>query len=408
MKRKRWIAAGIISTCLFGVSGTYAYYQDTVSVRNHISTGDINIGIQEYEVKDGKESLYADPDGRLVLPSQKISKIPRITNYAQPCYVRVKIACTGEMLVLSEQDISGMPEEWIRAGEYYYLTDPLDTGESADVFQTVTIPEEWTEASSDQRLGITISAEAIQSDNFTPDFQSEQPWGDQETELCVHEQDGTVMEVQKSYQTMMVSYEGTARNLVAVPEDFFTNLGTAMPGDSLSDTAAIRNTTDTEAEFFFRTEIPGELTEEERELLEQFQLVIQKEGTMLYSGTLGAETLQHPVSLGRYQPGEEGSIHFTLTLPAKLDNAYARRETSVNWVFSVRGEEEEIQEPGPAIQQLTAPKTGLSDPFVAVPLLLAGLAAVSTWILERREEKFGSKLQIYLDDAASASGRRKT
>ena len=129
-----------------------------------------------------------------------------------------------------------------------------------------------------------------------------------------------------------------------------------------------------------------------RELLEQFQLVIQKEGTMLYSGTLGAETLQHPVSLGRYQPGEEGSIHFTLTLPAKLDNAYARRETSVNWVFSVRGEEEEIQEPGPAIQQLTAPKTGLSDPFVAVPLLLAGLAAVSTWILERREEKFGSKL----------------
>ena len=392
MKRKRWIAAGIISTCLFGASGTYAYYQDTISVRNHISTGDINIGIQEYEVKDGKESLYADPDGRLVLPSQKISKIPRITNYAQPCYVRVKIVCTGETLILSEQDISGMPEAWIRAGEYYYLTDPLDTGESADVFQTVTIPEEWTEASSDQRLGITISAEAIQSDNFTPDFQSEQPWGDQETELCVHEQDGTVMEVQKSYQTMMVSYEGTARNLVAVPEDFFTNLGTAMPGDSLSDTAAIRNTTDTEAEFFFRTEIPGELTEEERELLEQFQLVIQKEGTMLYSGTLGAETMQHPVSLGRYQPGDEGSIHFTLTLPAELGNAYARRETSVNWVFSVQGEEEEIQEPGPAIQQLTAPKTGLTDPFVAVPLLLAGLAAVSTWILERREEKFGSKL----------------
>lgn len=142
---------------------------------NHISTGDINIGIQEYEVKDGKESLYADPDGRLVLPSQKISKIPRITNYAQPCYVRVKIACTGEMLVLSEQDISGMPEEWIRAGEYYYLTDPLDTGESADVFQTVTIPEEWTETSSDQRLGITISAEAIQSDNFTPDFSRNSP-----------------------------------------------------------------------------------------------------------------------------------------------------------------------------------------------------------------------------------------
>lgn len=387
MKRKRWIAAGIISACLVGVSGTYAYYQDTVSVRNYISTGDINIGIQEYEMKDGKESLYIDPDGRLVLPSQRISKIPRITNYAQPCYVRVKIACTGETSVLSEQDISGMPEEWIRAGEYYYLTEPLDMGESVDVFQTVTIPEKWTEASSDQRLGITISAEAIQSDNFTPDFQSEQPWGDQKTEICVHEQNGMVTEVQKTYQTMMVSYEGAARNLVAVPEDFFINLGTAMPGDSLSDTAAIRNTTDTEAEFFFHTEIPEELTEAERELMEQFRLVIRQEGTTLYTGTLGAQDLQYPVSLGRYQPGEKGSIHFTLTLPAELDNAYARRETSVNWVFSVRGEEEQIQEPGPAIQQLTAPKTGLTDPFVAVPLLLAGVAAVSTWILERREEK---------------------
>lgn len=387
MKRKRWIAAGIISACLVGVSGTYAYYQDTVSVRNYISTGDINIGIQEYEMKDGKESLYTDPDGRLVLPSQRISKIPRITNYAQPCYVRVKIACTGETSVLSEQDISGMPEEWIRAGEYYYLTEPLDMGESVDVFQTVTIPEKWTEASSDQRLGITISAEAIQSDNFTPDFQSEQPWGDQKTEICVHEQNGMVTDVQKTYQTMMVSYEGAARNLVAVPEDFFINLGTAMPGDSLSDTAAIRNTTDTEAEFFFHTEIPEELTEAERELMEQFRLVIRQEGTTLYTGTLGAQDLQYPVSLGRYQPGEKGSIHFTLTLPAELDNAYARRETSVNWVFSVRGEEEQIQEPGPAIQQLTAPKTGLTDPFVAVPLLLAGVAAVSTWILERREEK---------------------
>ncbi len=121
--------------------------------------------------------------------------------------------------------------------------------------------------------------------------------------------------------------------------------------------------------------------------MEQFRLVIRQEGTTLYTGTLGAQDLQYPVSLGRYQPGEKGSIHFTLTLPSELDNAYARRETSVNWVFSVRGEEEQIQEPGPAIQQLTAPKTGLTDPFVAVPLLLAGVAAVSTWILERREEK---------------------
>ena len=187
---------------------------------------------------------------------------------------------------------------------------------------------------------------------------------------------------------MSVTYEGPARNLVAVPEDFFENLGAAMPGDSLSDTVALRNTTDTEAEFFFRMEIPEELTEAQRDLMEQFELEITQEGRLLYAGDLGTEpTGTEPVSLGVYRPGEEGSIHFTLKLPAELNNAYARRETFVNWIFSVQGQEEPApgQEPGPAIMQLSAPKTGVTDPYVAVPLLLAGVAGISTWLLERGE-----------------------
>lgn len=56
--------------------------------------------------------------------------------------------------------------------------------------------------------------------SFFPDFQADQPWGDLETEICVHERDGAVTEVEKRYQSMSVTYEGPARNLVAVPEDF--------------------------------------------------------------------------------------------------------------------------------------------------------------------------------------------
>ena len=52
MKRKIAIAAGILVTAVSTISGSYAYYQDSVTVTNHISTGDVNIGIQEYE-KDG-------------------------------------------------------------------------------------------------------------------------------------------------------------------------------------------------------------------------------------------------------------------------------------------------------------------------------------------------------------------
>ena len=393
MKRRKWLVLGIASVLAFGVRGTYALYQSTVSVQNHIQTGDVNIGIQEYEEKEGKEFLYTGSEGRMVLPSQRISKIPRVTNYAEPCYLRVKISSHSEMPDCETQEIFGMSEEWIQAEGYYYWPEPLETGESVDIFQGVTIPSNWTEETSDKTLGLTITAEAVQEDHFTPDFQSEQPWGEQEIELCVHEQDGSVTEVEKTYQRMTVSYEGAARNLVTVPGDFFINLGTAMPGDSLSDTVVVRNTTATEAEFFFRTEIPEGLTDEERDLMEQFELEIVREGSLLYSGSLGAEALSEtPVSLGVYQPGEEGSLHFTLKLPAELKNVYARRETFVNWIFSVQGQEEMTpeQNAGPAITQLSAPKTGLTEPYVAVPFFLAAVAAVSTWMIERKERRIST------------------
>ncbi len=386
MRGKKWIAVGSLCMLLFSAQGTYAWYQSSVSVQNHIRTGDVNIGIQEYEEDAGREVLCSGTEGRTVLPSQRISKIPRITNYAEPCYVRVKVSGKS----MDEDDIFGMPEAWIAAGGYYYWPEPLDTGASVDVFRAVTIPSWWTENASGQTVGLTVTAEAVQSAHFTPDFQSEDPWGGQKIELCVHEQDGAVQQVEKVYQSMSVVYEGAARNLVAVPEDFFSNLGTAMPGDTLGDSVSVRNTTETEAEFFFRTEVPAELTDEERDLMEQFSLEITQEGRLVYSGGLDGKELEGAwVSLGVYQPGEEGEIHFTLQLPSELKNVYAQRETFVNWMFSVQGEEPVTETGGPVIQQLAAPKTGLKDPAVSVPLLLAAISGISTWILCRREKCHG-------------------
>lgn len=405
-RKKLFAAGGILLTMAFATSGTWAYYQDSVTVQNHISTGDVNIGIQEYQQVDGKEILYDTTEERIVLPSEEISKIPRITNYAETCYVRAKVTYQTKSVsdsdtkkeedaiesagsdvdetektevCLSDENISGISDQWIRKGEYYYYTEPLKNGESVDLFQKVTIPAEWTEATSGTTLGITVTAEAIQAANFTPDFQTGSPWGDQEMEQCVHEQNGTITEVQKQYQTMRVTYEGAARNLVAVPEDFFTNLDQAMPGDVISDTITISNTTDTTAEFFFRTETPGQLTEEELDLLQQFQLTIEHNGQNLYSGDLEAAALNKAISLGTYQAGESGTLRFTLSLPKELKNDYARRESFVNWIFSVQGEEE--------IDQMAAPKTGLQNPSVYIPLLLAAVSIISTGILCRKEKK---------------------
>ena len=74
MKKKIMAAAGALLTASLGIGGAYAYYQDSVSVQNHISTGDVNIGIQEYQIIDGSEAKYDTEENRFVLPSEVVSK----------------------------------------------------------------------------------------------------------------------------------------------------------------------------------------------------------------------------------------------------------------------------------------------------------------------------------------------
>ena len=90
MKGKRVRIGCAAASLLMGISGTYAYYRSSVETINKIAVGDVNIGIWEYEEDGDGEKKYEGPENGIVLPSQVISKIPRITNYAEPCYVRVK------------------------------------------------------------------------------------------------------------------------------------------------------------------------------------------------------------------------------------------------------------------------------------------------------------------------------
>lgn len=81
-----------------------------------------------------------------------------------------------------------------------------------------------------------------------------------------------------------------------------------------------------------------------------------------------------------------GTVYAAVT--GRTENAYAKRESMVNWIFRVQGAEEPGKnEPSPAISQTTAPKTGLADPYVFVPLGIAAVTALGTVKLSRKEKK---------------------
>lgn len=345
IKRTRKIVTGFLLAGMISTFAVSASFTDEIGVTNHISMGDVNISIAEYARKGTGEVKYKEPAE--VMPGQTISKIPRIKNVALPCWIRARITYNGEkdeIECLKEENIGGISKEWVKRGEYYYYTKVLKKQETADLFQTVSIPETWTEEHASQKLNIDIQADAIQAANFKPDFSAMSPWGNQVIEQCVHEQDGTLT-CRKGERKLSVEFSGKAHKLIAVPDDFFTNLESAMPGDVLKDSVMISNTTDQKAEIFFRTDTEGR-SEEQLKMLKGIPFEIRQNNKILYKGTLDARELAKPKSLGTFKAGQKGSLEFVLEIPAEWNNAYALKKTDVTWIFAVSEEEKVISDSG--------------------------------------------------------------
>ncbi len=335
----KWKRAAVISAFFFiaaaAAVSVYGDFQDVLSVTSHISTGDVNIAIREYQQTGKKESAYVNP--KTVMPGDVISKIPRIYNYAQPCWVRAKIIFSAEE---SEEEmtapvsVGGMPSEWVKRGDYYYYTKVLGKKESVELFRSLYIPASWDEKYQDMEFAVTIHADAVQAANFQPDFQAASPWRDQEIQQCIHEENDKVSCVKENI-SLSVEFRGDVYKLMSVPDDFFRNFAKAMPGDVLEDSVSIDNTTDRAAEILFSTGLEGQ-SEEQLDLLERIGLELIFNGRSIYSGDLKASGLNESISLGEFAPGEGGVLDFRLSVPAELDNDYALRDAAVKWIFSVR------------------------------------------------------------------------
>lgn len=393
MQMKKLIKAAVVlaAAAFLAGTGTYGYFSDTLKVKNHISTGDVNIGLKEYEKKGSTEVSFTGP--KAVVPGDVISKIPRITNYASPCWVRARITYKNDrenVEGFDDKNISGISKKWVRRGEYYYYTGILKQKDSVDLFKEVTVPETWTEEHTGQELGIIVQAEAIQAANFNPDFKAMSPWGNQEIQLCVHEENGKTV-CRKEKTKLSVEFNGQAHKLMSVPGDFFVNLGTAMPGDEFQDTVTVSNTTDQDAEIFFRTAVEGQ-NHSQTELLKGVKLTVDMDDMRLYEGTLDSPGLNKNHSLGKFSPDEKGKLKFSLSIPSEWDNSYALRDAEVQWIFTVNETPEKENGSGKSqsadhkkAQKTSSVKTGdFSKPEALFTLLLSSGTVILTVFICRK------------------------
>lgn len=362
MKEKKRVlfAACLLTVLLFGILTIQAMTETRVT--NPVHTGVVDIDLSEYQVNEkGEEELWQD--NPTVLPGMTISKIPRISNLGYDCYVRAKM----------DFDIEGMDQSYQELGEgwflgedgYYYCKKILHHGDSTDIFQSIKIPEDFPQELEETQFHLDIKADAIQSKNFTPDFESKQPWGTVEIQDCQETVPYEINTVTRK-DALQVVYQGESKKLFADPDNFFVNFSDVMPGDTYQDQAMIKNDSKQKIKLYFAQE-----TNPDSELLKRIRLTIKLDEQELFQGTM-AEAIERK-EIAELTSGEEKQLSYTVDVPKELDNDYTLEDEEIVWIFST----EEVNTRGKV-------QTGDNGYLY---FLLAGICITGAYIMFRRKRE---------------------
>lgn len=316
---------------IFGLGLTSVYALTEVVAENHFSTGVVDIELEEFCLnEEGEETSWKNPVP--VMPGDHVSKIPRIKNWGNDCYIRARIDFQDAPVNI--ENIYGMEENWIRAKDgYFYLRDSVPTGKTADLFQGIIIPESLDDTYADTSFSIRICAEAVQSRNFEPDYSAECPWGETKIIDCKKEGTYDIWSFKGREDRMfIIEYEGETEKLVINEEDFFCNFPVMLPGDTYSDTVTLENSSDDNILLYFRTEAG-----DDRSLIDEMELKIEKqfngETETVYEGRLRTSELNEGILLGTIKKEEKGELFYELHMPEALDNDYTLLEDKCQWIF---------------------------------------------------------------------------
>lgn len=343
----------------FVAVSVYAYTE--VSVENEFTTGIVDIELNEYTIEAGKEVAWEN-NVKDILPGQDICKIPRISNHGNDCYVRADIHFIDTPLTADV--LYGMPEDWILAADgYYYYTPILRSGEYIDLFKGLTVPENLSEQTAESMFKIHIDVDAIQSENFAPDYTLYDPWGTVEIIDCEKEGLYDISTFKKSDNLKFkITYEGETGRLLKNEEDFFENFPVLLPGDVYTDTLQFTNDSKEKVNLYFRTKAP-----EGTKLLDEILLTITKNfngnDMLVYQGNIRAADLHENILVATVDQGDSGTLTYEVSIPKELNNDYSILQDSVTWIFSTY-----------PVENIDAVQTGDRTLTVCLSIFFVGMA----------------------------------
>ena len=169
MKRKITVLLLVAICVAIAATGTLAYFNQEDTAHNVITTGGVDIEVQEW-ADEAMTEPFADQTG--VMPGTSVTKIALVKNTGSAAaWLRVKLDVAVQDAdkepLSAEPIVLDIGENWkLQEDGYYYYQKPLAPGERSDpIFTTVTFNPEMGNEYQRATATVDLSAQAVQTAN---------------------------------------------------------------------------------------------------------------------------------------------------------------------------------------------------------------------------------------------------
>lgn len=170
-KRKVIIVASVICLIMILAAGTFAFFIDTETAYNVITTGTIDVVIKETTIdENGQEIPFPEEGIENVLPSAKVVKKVWVENLGtESIYVRASVK---KQITPGELDdkyivLVGLnTEDWTLVGDYYYYNQAVKAGEKTNLlFDGVMFDKSMPNEYQNCKVDVIVNVQVVQAKN---------------------------------------------------------------------------------------------------------------------------------------------------------------------------------------------------------------------------------------------------
>lgn len=192
MKKKILLLAALVICVAVAASGTLAYFTAEDQAHNVITSGDVDIEIEEWQRTDEGLVPYPKDKPIVAMPGITVSKIATIKNNEAEAYIRAKFEVVikdadGNAKDLSQETLNSLisintnGDDWIRKDgddTWWYYGDAVESKDSTEAFFTEVIFDgpNITNEYQNCTVEIIVSAQAVQAANNGKSFIKAAGW----------------------------------------------------------------------------------------------------------------------------------------------------------------------------------------------------------------------------------------